>query len=144
MKYTILKKEEYDEPYWKDGFKGKRVNCSHSESYETMHTDVAKDVIRDIVDVCDYELDEKNIREHFGKVDDKCINQIIGYCTFRKELFDKIVKWMSSHGTDKSGWVITGKKTWEIPYEFNNFECDGSMPGDVRQKGCSITVSIDI
>ena len=144
MKYKIQKIDEYDEPYWKEGFEGKRVNYSHSESYETIDDDVAKDVIHNMLDVCDYGLDEKNIRENIGNVDSGCISQIIGYYTFRKELFEKIMKWMSSHGSNKSGWVVADKMSWEIPYEFNHFECDGSEPSDIRQKRCSITVSVDI
>jgi len=144
VKYTIQKNDEYYEPYWKEEFKGKRVGYSHSESYETIDDDVAKDVIRDMVDVCDYKLDAKRIRENFGNVDDKCVSQIIGYYSFRNDLFKKILKWMSSHGSNKSGWVVTDKMSWEIPYEFNHFECDGSDPGNVKQKRCSITVSIDI
>jgi hypothetical protein len=134
MKYTIRKDEKYNKPYWKKEFKGKRVDYTSMFMYDTDDFDVFLDVIRDMIDACDYELTKQNIHKNFGDISDRSVKQIQDYYTFRNDVYQKIVEFVKLHNVEGTGPHF---ESWHIPYE-----CDGSNP-DVVQDLCKITVVVN-
>ena len=134
MTFGIKKYGIWNEPYWKEELKSKKTILS-ANTYEYTNLDVTlfKDILRDELDVPDYEINAKNINKEFGftdngkKIPDDCIKQIVNYYKWRKELFDKICKLLLNNGAEAllkqtSCDVLVFR--YNIPAKYNNFSTE--------------------
>ena len=133
MTYEIKKYGAWNAPYWKEELKSKKLFSTNTDVYYDLDEMLFKDILRDELDVPDYEINAKNINKEFGftyngkKIPDDCIKQIVNYYKWRKELFEKICKLLLNNGAE-----ALLKKTdcdeltfrYYIPAKYNNFSTE--------------------
>lgn len=134
MTFGIKKYGVWNELYWKEELKSKKMILSEN-TYEYTNLDVTlfKDILRDELDVPDYEINAKNINKEFGftdndkKIPADCIKQIVNYYKWRKELFDKICKLLLNNGAEALLKKIGCDELtlrYNIPAKYNNFSTE--------------------
>jgi hypothetical protein len=122
--------------WWNDKENNGKTMAHHETTfYDELDDLLFNDILRDELDVVNYQITADNIKKEFGftvnnrQISDECIVRIIKYYKFRKHLYEKIrdnflnckaEKMIESSGSD----VITFK--YKIPAEYNNFSCEDS------------------
>jgi len=121
--------------WWRnDDDKAKLLHTSTDE-YSEMNEDLFKQVLLDQLDIPEYELTPEKIKEEFFSfsadkqaVSDACVQRIIKYYSFRKELYEKIIKLFTGDGIAKKLLEDAKPETlsmhFDIPPEGNNFSCE--------------------
>lgn len=133
MTYEIKKYGAWNSPYWKEELKSKKLFSTNTDVYYDLDEMLFKDILRDELDVPDYEINAKNINKEFGftdngrKIPDDCIKQIVNYYKWRKALYEKICKLLLNNGAEallkKTG---SDELTFRyyIPAKCNNFSTE--------------------
>ena len=136
MKYGFKRYGKWNSPYWKND-KDKNAPLiinANSDEYSTLDLATFKDLLKDELDVPDYEINEENIKKEFGydegglKMSDECIANIISYYTWRKELFERICKFFLNGKQAELFINSTGadelRFKYFIPAKYNNFSTE--------------------
>lgn len=133
MTYEIKKYGAFHAPYWKEELKSKKLFSTNTDVYYDLDETLFKAILRDELDVPDYEINAKNINKEFGftdngeKIPNDCIKQIVNYYKWRKGLFEKICKLLLDNGAEallkKTGCdELTFR--YYIPAKYNNFSTE--------------------
>ena len=111
----------------------KKIINSNYDEYSDLNVTLFKNILKDELDVPDYAINKNNILKEFGyeqldkNIPDECINQIVGYYKFRKDLYIKICNQtldnraealLKQLGCDELSFK------YFIPAEYNNFSCE--------------------
>lgn len=102
-------------------------------TYAAMNEGQFAKILKEELDIADYPLTPKNIKKEFGfeesgnAISDECIDRIIKYYKFRKDLYSKIAKQFTCSAAEallkKLGADIVTVKYY-IPYYGNSFSCE--------------------
>lgn len=134
MKYSIKTYGMWKTSWWKD--ESKKVCHKSIDEYSDLDEETFKSVLNDELDVPDYELTPENIKRNFGysgsneaQISDACIERIIKYYSFRRDLYSKIIKMLIEDSASMSAAGITAVR-FNLSPEGNNFSCeDASYDG---------------
>ena len=134
MKYSIKTYGLWKTSWWKD--ESKKVCHKSIDEYSDLDEETFKSVLNDELDVPDYELTPENIKRNFGysssneaQISDACIERIIKYYSFRRDLYSKIIKtFIEGAASLPDASIVTIR--FNLPPEGNNFSCeDASYDG---------------
>lgn len=139
MTYGFKRYGSWTSPYWKDEAKDspKNIVNSNSDEYAQLSLEQFKDVLHDELDIPDYEITSENIYTEFGfdcrktKNEAKCIEHLVEYYKWRKELFDRIVAAVvdnTSFGGIQDRFEALGcdelRIRFNMPAKYNNFSTE--------------------
>lgn len=146
MKYSIKIYGLWKTSWWKD--ESKKVCHKSIDEYSDLDEETFKSVLNDELDVPDYELTPENIKRNFGysgsnetQISDACIERIIKYYSFRRDLYSKIIKVLIEDSASMSAAGITAVR-FNLPPEGNNFSCeDASYDGGQIEAWIEVAMS---
>ena len=134
MTFGIKKHGVWNEPYWKEEAKSKKkLFSANTYAYTDLDVALFKDILKDELDVPDYEINAKNINREFGfsdnskKIPTDCIAHIVNYYKWRKALFERICKLLLNNGAEamlKNIGCDELTLRYYIPAKYNNFSTE--------------------
>jgi len=145
MRYGIKTYGMWKTSWWKD--ESKNVCHKSVNEYPDLDEETFKSVLNDELDVPDYVLTPENIKRNFGysgngaQISDACIERIIKYYSFRRDLHSKIIKtFIEDIASLPDASIVTMR--FDLPPEGNNFSCeDASYDGGQIEAWIEVAVS---
>ena len=135
MTYGIKRYGAWRTPYWRaDEVKDSReITSKTSDEYADLDETLFKAVLKEELDVPDYEITEENIKREFGyeengsEIKAECMKRIVEYYKWRKALFERICgQTLDNRAEALLDRVCSDEITFKyaLPAEYNNFSCD--------------------
>lgn len=144
MKYAVKLYNDWNTPYWSQSFEdGKRPLCRSIEQteYVTDSLEVAKTMVKDLLDAPDYELTYDQVIKDFqydrsSKLNPRNVAHIQSYYNWRYGLYKTVI-------ADIDAAVSSGILKYDIPYQYNHFEVlDEHVPPEETQISAYLQITM--
>lgn len=122
MKYTVTLSDKYRSKYWNSPDCGELVDSTETIERSTHSIEIAKNILREFLDPCDYKLSDANIKKEFGEhISERALTQIKNYYHIRGVIYGDSINDLER--TTREWGSSSNPKIfkYEVPSEYNHF-----------------------
>lgn len=135
MTFSIKRRGTWRNPYWRaEEVKNDRKILSRTaDEYEDLDEGLFEEILREELDVPDYEPTEENVLKELGyakrgaEMKPECLRQVTEYYRWRRDLFERIKRQVLSGRAElllRESGASEVSFRYALPAEYNNFSCE--------------------